>query len=217
MSCMEEEGGFINFGVKSYNAFKKELVLNINKIIEDNFMISKRIYSEIRNIYEVKKNELDVFDLEQEFIDYVLNKEPGIEKEWQALYILSKIRRWNNGKVFFLKLHKKDFKKVSGKTMNYNIPGDHTAVIEMNDKERSLSWSVREGNNTVGDAYQIGSMGWLLCNIMSEIVLEKGKGGVFYGNDEYNMEDGHSDYKTREWKSSNIAGGLSQYIIHREM
>jgi len=66
------------------------------------------------------------------------------------------------------------------------------SIIVLNNKKRSVIWSVEENNHSV-DRARSCHMGRVLFRLLDNIKWTRGSGGTIVGNDEYNRDD-YSEY-----------------------
>lgn len=98
-----------------------------------------------------------------------------------------------------LKPKKKDFPKVTNKTMRFER-GD--ACVLFHDKQRSVTWLVPE-NNHACDAARESILGRVFFGALEKVEWSRGTGGEIVGNDEYSTDDhsvgGGGNYSKGKW------------------
>ena len=100
-----------------------------------------------------------------------------------------------------LKPKKKDFPKANKSTLNFDIEGE--ASITFNPKEKTVEWQVNENNHACDRAHG-HPVATALFRELGRVKWTNRSGGIIYGNDEYNRDDGYDR-----------AGGGGSYIKRR--
>lgn len=172
MSTETWESGTIKLPSKEYVRFRKSVLGLYNRTRLDTFNKIKRVFADL-TIAAKTAEPREMFHLCHD-----LNVKHRVNVGESGM-----ISNFNSMKID--RVMKKDFDFANSKTRKFEIDRDHIGYVEFNDKDKSVSWVVHEGNNTVTQAHD-SAFGVGFIKALYAINWTRGKaGGIIAANDDH--------------------------------
>lgn len=224
MSKNESEQGQIKIPLKIWSSFKKKLVKANNIIQDETLLFAKKIGIYLKTENKGKRNISFYKELEElfSFCDVVYIDESklntsemkmlGISASLDYSFKRSKLKI-NMGNISdsqyetivdllikdnkLIKPKKKVLEYANNKTSEINVDGYANILFDNNNN--TVYWTVFNNNHAVDNARK-SKIGFDFFQELKKIDFTKNTGGVIYGNDEFNINDGDG----QEYETSNF-------------
>lgn len=207
MSCYNWERGSFVLSTAEYRRFRDEFIVGVNKLIEHDFKLVERLYSELLEKKKTAKRGTSWQDIFNE----VFHQNHDVSRYGYSFkepkYSFKKASDWDVRRALFLRIvkaadgrniedcsgaplkpKKKDFAPlVATKVASVSADGDE-GCVSFDAKKRLVVWRVSENNRAVERARE-SNIGRLFFDLLRRVKWTRGTGGSITGNDEYNRED----------------------------
>lgn len=224
MSRRDNEEGIIKIPAKYWSSLKRNLISESNKTQDNILGVSKQIYMYLKtqnkgkrglvpeillddllyNSDELKIDESKLKDEEKKYLN-LHERDFGLNREKLTI----DIKNLSDAESEVIEsLLIKDCKFVKPKKQDLNYKNSRARTLEptsesyihINDEDKTITWKVYSSNHAVERARK-SNLGKMLFKELHKIEFTSKTGGIIYGNDEFNIDDGDGlQYETESFQ-----------------